>query len=576
MSRRAAWAVAGAGLAVGVQAEYFAIRAHWTENHVLDAAVGWAFLAAGLVAWVRRPGNRTGMLMVLFGFTWFVGNLAATGVPLLTSIGKGFEGFNGAILAHLVLAYPTGRLATRRERLFVGAIYAWAVVVDGVARVLTYDPRGAFPGCSGCDHGALAAFPEAFPTVDGVGKVVSAVIALGVLSLLFERYLRATRPARRALRALWIAGILTALVYVLEALAGTAASGTSLDRTMSVLQRVAEIGIPVAFLFGLLRSRRERSPIGDLVVALGRPLPPGGLRTVLAKALGDPSLELAFALPTGGFVDEAGRPLSLPEDQTGRAATLIETEGRRVAAVIHDAALLERLPVVEAAGAAALLALENERLQAELRAQLEEVRASRARIVGAGDAERRRLERDLHDGAQQRLIALALALTLARQQVSDGNGSVGPVLEEAAAEAKLALDELRELARGLHPSILTEAGLGAALESLAERSSLPVVVKCAPKGRLPQPIEATAYFVASEALANAAKHSRASAVGIEARRADGVLLLDVHDDGVGGADPAGGSGLRGLEDRVAAVGGRLRLTSDMRDGTHLTVEIPCE
>jgi len=266
----------------------------------------------------------------------------------------------------------------------------------------------------------------------------------------------------------------------------------------------------------------------------------------------------------------------LPEDQTGRAATLIETEGRRVAAVIHDAALLERLPVVEAAGAAALLALENERLQAELRAQLEEVRASRARIVGAGDAERRRLERDLHDGAQQRLIALALALTLARQQVSDGNGSVGPVLEEAAAEAKLALDELRELARGLHPSILTEAGLGAALESLAERSSLPVVVKCAPKGRLPQPIEATAYFVASEALANAAKHSRASAVGIEARRADGVLLLDVHDDGVGGADPAGGSGLRGLEDRVAAVGGRLRLTSDMRDGTHLTVEIPCE
>jgi signal transduction histidine kinase len=576
VTRRIAIAVAAAGLAVGVQAEYFAMHAHWTENHVLDVMVGWVFIGAGLVAWVRRPGNRMGPLMVLFGFTWFIGNLAAVGEPVLTSLGKGFEGLNGVILAHLVLAYPTGRLATRGERVLVATGYT-LTVLNGVARTITFDPSGAFPHCVDCQHGALALFPRAFPTVDDIGGAVAAVLALGVLALLLMRYARATPPARHALAPLWIAGICTGFVYFLGGIASSAASGSSLDSTTTALQKIVEIGIPLAFLAGLLRTRRERSPIGDLVVALGHPLPRGGLRGALAQALGDPSLELAFARPGGGFVDAAGRSLALPRDDAGRAVTLIEDDGRAVAALIHDAALNERLPVVEAAGAAARLALENERLQAELRAQLEEVRASRARIVGAGDAERRRLERDLHDGAQQRLIALSLALTLARQHVEEGmDPTLAASLEEAAAEAKLALDEIRELARGLHPSILTEAGLGPALESLAERSTLPVVVHGPPRGRLPQPVEATAYFVASEALANAGKHSRASMVTVEARRINGALVIAVDDDGVGGADPGDGSGLRGLEDRLAAAGGRLHVISRAGEGTHLTAEIPCE
>jgi signal transduction histidine kinase len=175
------------------------------------------------------------------------------------------------------------------------------------------------------------------------------------------------------------------------------------------------------------------------------------------------------------------------------------------------------------------------------------------------------------------LIALSLALTLARQHVEEGmDPTLAASLEEAAAEAKLALDEIRELARGLHPSILTEAGLGPALESLAERSTLPVVVHGPPRGRLPQPVEATAYFVASEALANAGKHSRASMVTVEARRINGALVIAVDDDGVGGADPGDGSGLRGLEDRLAAAGGRLHVISRAGEGTHLTAEIPCE
>jgi signal transduction histidine kinase len=232
--------------------------------------------------------------------------------------------------------------------------------------------------------------------------------------------------------------------------------------------------------------------------------------------------------------------------------------------------------VVDAAGAAARLALENERLQAELRAQLEAVRASRARLVGTADAERRRLERDLHDGAQQRLITLSLALALARDQAVDsGDPQLSATLAEAVSEASLVLSELRELAHGLHPAILTEAGLGPALESLAERSSLPTTVICVPGERLPSPVEATAYFVASEALANAAKHSHASLIRLAASRTNGALVLEIADDGAGGADPAAGSGLRGLSDRVAAVGGSFQVTSTAGEGTRVTAEIPC-
>jgi signal transduction histidine kinase len=221
------------------------------------------------------------------------------------------------------------------------------------------------------------------------------------------------------------------------------------------------------------------------------------------------------------------------------------------------------------------MTIENERLHAEVRAQLEEVRASRARIVAFGDAERRRVERNLHDGAQQRLVNLSLALGIARSQVGTASEQdISVALEEAAAELRLALTELRELARGIHPVILSEAGLGPALASLAERSPVPVTVAAVPPGRLPPRVEETAYYVASEALANAAKHAHASTVTISARRLNGELVVEVGDDGVGGADPDG-SGLRGLADRVAAVDGRLRIVSPPGHGTHLTAELPC-
>ncbi len=279
------------------------------------------------------------------------------------------------------------------------------------------------------------------------------------------------------------------------------------------------------------------------------------MRDALARTLGDPSLELALWLPErASYVDSEGRPVELPSPGSERAVTVLGPAEAPVAALMHDPVLLERAGLLEAAGAAARLALENERLQAELRAQLAELRASRARIVQAGDDERRRLERNLHDGAQQRLLGLGLALQLARAKVGAEANGAAELLGEAEDELRRALDELRELARGIHPAILTDQGLGPAVRSLAERSTVPVAV-AVPEERLGEPIEAAAYFLVSESLANVAKYAHASSVRVNIARRNGSAVIDVDDNGVGGADPACGSGLRGLSDRVQALDG---------------------
>jgi signal transduction histidine kinase len=231
---------------------------------------------------------------------------------------------------------------------------------------------------------------------------------------------------------------------------------------------------------------------------------------------------------------------------------------------------------VEAAGAAARLALENARLHAEVQAQLAQVQESRIRIVEAGDEQRRKIERDIHDGAQQRLVALALELRTAQRKLGGGvDPEVAAVLDQAVGELQAAVAELRELARGVHPAILTEDGLGAALESVAARTPIPVTVTAAPEGRLAHEIEAAAYYVACEALANAVKHADATGVTISADRMDGMLVVEVVDDGRGGADIGAGSGLRGLADRVEAYGGRFVVTSPPGGGTRVRAELPC-
>jgi signal transduction histidine kinase len=318
--------------------------------------------------------------------------------------------------------------------------------------------------------------------------------------------------------------------------------------------------VPFAFLVGLLRSTLSRAgAVSGLVERFGAV----SVRDALAEALGDPDLTLAYWLPRPGrWVDADGRPFTPPES---RAVTEIED----VAAIVHDPALLEEPELVRAAGAAAALALRNERLDAELRARYEDLRASQARLVAAGDEARRRIERDLHDGAQQRLVSLALMLRLAARRHPDD-----PDLARAGEELTHALQELRELARGIHPAVLTERGLEAALSGLAQRSNVPVTVNAELDGRLPAAVETAAYFVISEALTNVSKYAEATAAEVSVRQANGHVVIDVRDDGKGGADPTSGSGLRGIADRVSALDGVLEVESPPGRGTLVRAELP--
>jgi len=334
--------------------------------------------------------------------------------------------------------------------------------------------------------------------------------------------------------------------------------------------------VPFAFLAGLLRSRvAGASAVSELVARLGESGGSrGSLRDALADALADPSLQLAYWLPESGeYVDADGRPFDLPSAAAGRICTPVESNGSRVAVIVHDESLETERELVQAAGAAASLRLENERLDAELRARVEELRASRTRIVESSDAARRRIERDLHDGAQQRLVSLALSLRTLRPRLERDPEALRE-LDDARDQLDQGLGELRELARGIHPSVLSDRGLEAALEGLAQRAPLPVELTACPRGRLPDQVESAAYFVVAEALTNVAKYARASRARVNVTHENGGVLVEIADDGVGGADPSRGTGLRGLRDRLAAVDGALEIDSRRDRGTIVRATIP--
>jgi signal transduction histidine kinase len=297
-----------------------------------------------------------------------------------------------------------------------------------------------------------------------------------------------------------------------------------------------------------------------------RAAPEGPVRELLAESLGDRTVSVAYWLPgRERFVDEVGRPVELPQPGSGRTWTVVERDGQRVAAILHDAALDTTPELVEAAASAALLALDNERLKADLR-------ASRLRIIEAADEARRRIERDLHDGAQQQLVALALDLRMLKARVKDPGAA--PLVDDLSERLAAALSDLRELARGIHPAILTDRGLAPAITALADRAALPIDCDVAVGESLPPPVQAAAYFLVAEALTNVSRYAHATAASVSVRRQGDEVVVCVEDDGVGGADPGAGSGLRGLEDRLAAVGGTLEIDSRPGRGTRLTGRIP--
>jgi signal transduction histidine kinase len=541
---------------------------------IVYPAVGLSFLVAGIAAWQRWPASRLGLLFTIVGYVWALPSVGFMPYALPFTIGLVTTSVYGAPLAHLALAWPTGRLRSRFERWVVIAVYTWNTG-QGLGSTLFWNPstNGCGPGC-----------PANLLVVNGSNSVENAfdawsvpvsLVINGIVLTLIVLHWRAARgwSRRTMVPLLWISIAVIALTVT-----QTLASNLNLPLSSFALYNIAPLILltgPALFVASTLLARTARGAVGTAIVDLGPEAPPGMLRDALARALGDATLQLAFRLPDGsGYLDTAGQPVDPAQPVTGRAVTPLAESADVV--LIHDDGLEHESQLTRLTAAAASMALEHSRLQAEVRAQLEQVRASRARIVEAGDDARRRLERDLHDGAQQRLVTLSLALGMARNLAGASDPQLESLLQSAAKEAREAITELRELARGIHPAVLTETGLPGAIQALAERSPVATTITTLPPGRFPAPIEATAYFVVSEALANVAKHAAATNAEVSVRELAGRVVVAVTDNGIGGALPDAGSGLRGLADRVAAVGGSLRIDSPPGRGTRLEAEIPCQ
>ncbi len=568
--------VAGAGVLAGAGAVWLA--AHQPQGRptepgpALELLVGASLLGCGLASWRARPDNRIGLIMVSTGFAWFAAQLVDATPPWLNTIGLAIQSVWIIGLVYLLLAFPSGRLPSRLDRALVATGVTAAL---GIQLLAMLDGNKAGLHCPGCANNLLQVVHDNHEARGWIGlqHLIGGALIVAVVALLIRRWLLASTAQRRAVAPVLVAGCATLAALtatIILDLLGDPLGALPADVYFTLMATV-----PVAVMFVFLQRRLARGMVAGLVVELGGSSTSADLRQALARALGDPSLEIAYwFVAEQHYVDGDGAPMKVPADDSRRRSTFVERDGQPIAVLLHDPVLEHNAELVQSVCAAASLALENERLQAELRARLIELQASRARLVEATDAERRRIERDLHDGTQQRLVSIAMSLGLLERRLPAEAGAQ-PLVRETREALALALAELRELTHGINPPLLAERGLPAALDELCRRAGLPAQLDVGIDRRLPEQIESAAYFMASEALTNAAKHSHGSAVRVAATYAGQHLTVEVADDGIGGATAAGGTGLRGLADRVEALGGRFTVSSPPGLGTTLRAEIPC-
>ena len=512
-------------------------------------AIGaWIHLTAGIVAWLRRPSNRLGAIMVAGALAWLAAGFANTATPALIAGGLILATLPLAVVFHLLHAFPSGRLLGTASRVTVAVGYAICLVLQA--------PLYLFPGGPETPWTVLrvSARPDLVDAAEWAQWAIGGVLVAVTVVILASR-LRAAAPAqRRVLAPLFLYGI----VAVLYVPFSSRTRGLFPDvETAVVVQMAVLAGVPVAFAIGLLRGGFARTgELQELAAWLWADRSRPALADALADALGDPSLELVLA------------PDEVPEIGSGRASVDVMLGGRRVGAIVYDATLIADRETVESAGRVVAIALHNEQLTLELRAGRDRLQRALARTVEASDAERRRIARDLHDGLQGRLVLLAIQADAARSD---------PALADDLGEGlQTAITELRDLVQGVMPAMLTERGLCAAVEELTERCPIPVVLDLdRARGTLPGAVESTGYFIVAEALANAIKHAQASTVDLRMVRADGELRVEITDDGVAGAQANGGAGLRGMADRVDALDGRLVVSSPRGGGTFILAELPC-
>jgi PAS domain S-box-containing protein len=659
---------------------------HPEQAIALVLFVSSSFILAGLIGWTRRPQNRTGMLMVAVGFGVLIGVLGEANHSIPYTLGALFGSLFIAAFVHLLLAYPSGRLLSRRARVLVGAGYTIAFLAPLAESMFAARETCKPHACP--DNLVLVSHDHAAHVVaTTVWTAASVLLFAAVVMLLLGRWRETTPGLRRILRSVYLFGglsiVLLAVGFVVTPFSGVGAI------FVSVALIATFTTVPFIFLAGLLGTAIARGAgVGAIFSSVPERASPGEVQEGLRNALRDETAVVAYWYEEDEhYVDVEGNRLDLPEDTRRRVVTRLDYGDQPVAAIVHDAALLQEPELLEGIANAARIALERDKLLVEVRAraqryrallqampdlmfrisrdgryisynapserdlvngevvgkllwdrlptdladrvlasgraalggdpgvieysldfedgsrrhyegrfaasgddeflmivreiterkqQQEELEASRQRIVAAGDAARRKLERNLHDGAQQRLVSLSLSLRLAQNQVAKSPARAEELLEASREELMQALEELRELARGIHPAVLTDRGLEAALEALAGRAALPVEIDCIPDVELPPPVEAAAYYVVSEALANITKYAGASAVKVSIGQVDGYALVEVVDDGVGGADPTRGSGLSGLSDRVASLNGKLVIDSPPGAGTRIRAEIPLE
>ncbi len=525
-----------AGAVLGLVAVWVAYGWAKPLQWIPDLAVGWAFMACGLVAAARRPDSRSGALMVATGFAWFLGNFSSAAVgPLAWLAGNGIYLHRG-ILVHLLLAYPSGRLSSRPARMAVGVGYVAALVA---------------------------------PVWDS--ETATIALSLLLIAAAAREYRRAVGQHRRARLVSVGAAAGLGLVLAVGAVARLTLPAGDVSIPALIAYQAMLCTIAGGLLVGLIWAPWQRADITDLVVELGAARS-GSLPGALARALGDPSLEVGYWYAEAeAFVDSEGRALSLPDPATDRSVTFVERDGAPIAAIVHDPAVLDDPGLVEGVASAARLAASNARLQADVQARVVDLAASRRRLLEARDEERRRLEHRLHEGAEHRLEKLRE--TLRRAQHAASGAATNERLVHAHDQLVRTLEELRRLAQGLHPRILSERGLESALAALAEGAPARVKLQITSDGMSPA-LESATYFLCAEALANVTKHASASTVTVSVTADNAGATVVVEDDGVGGADPARGSGLRGMADRIGTLGGGFRVESIPGRGTRLTAEIP--
>jgi signal transduction histidine kinase len=531
----------------------------------VELAAGTMLIAGGLATWRLLPARPLGALALVAGLAWFAPDWVGwqLGPGVVRTLAVATQAVGVAAVAHLALDAGGARWA----RPPVAAIWTVAVVI-ALGRPLVYDPLAdpsCFTYCAGnpllaADHRGVARALDWF----AAGQALIAVAAVLVATVVVWRR---TSVARRHLLPILLPALVLQCLWLLRASALAVSPGDDPHRPPLVAAfacgAIAVAALAAGLVWASSRGRRGAR-------ALRRPAQAtDSLEAALARATRDASLRVAFPLSSDdGWVDGDGEPIALATRASDRAMSLITREDQPIAAVLHDPASLDAVTLQQEIGPAARLAIDNERLRAEARARLRELKTSRTRIVEAGDAERRRLERDLHDGAQQRLVGLCVVLAMAREQGSP------PALVAADADLHRAIDDLRELAHGIHPAELSDEGLAAALETLADRAPVAVDLRALPEERAPGIVETAGYMLVDEVVRLAGDRGDGSPLSVAARRSGDVLTVEVRDEGAPSVDELLAA-LVGVSDRISALDGRLTAQASDDGGVVLRAELPC-